>query len=98
MAPILLRKVWKIFAALWILAVCARSCSTIVAGRQATLDGSVMASHSNDADGGFNGNLVREAAADWPSGSIRPPGIPQVNHTFSYLKVVICFVAQYLFG
>jgi hypothetical protein len=81
------RSLWRALAAFLFLSNPGQSCTTIVAGKLATADGSVMAAHSNDGDGGFNGNLVRVAAADWPSGAVRPPGIPQVNHTFGYLRV-----------
>ena len=65
---------------------CNEACTTMVAGKGATKDGSVLAAHSNDGDGGFNGNLMLQPSKDWPSGSIRPPGIPQVSHTFKYLR------------
>lgn len=62
-------------------------CTTIVVGREATLDGSVMASHSNDGAGDAVANLRHIDSANWTPGSTRPVqggSIPQVPHTFSY--------------
>ena len=59
-------------------------CTTLAAGRGTTSDGSVLTSHSNDGAGDSIGRLHHVLAADWPSGSIRPPGIPQVKHTYGY--------------
>ncbi|KAJ9464606.1 hypothetical protein DIPPA_58035 [Diplonema papillatum] len=59
-------------------------CSTLAVGRNATTDGSVLTSHSNDGSGDSIGNLVRIQAAHYPAGSVRPPGVPQVNYTYAY--------------
>ena len=81
-----------IVASLLIATPTVRACTTLVAGRLATADGSVMAAHSNDGDGGTAGNLQRVVAADWPTGSTRKVqgggSIPQVNHTFAYFTKV----------
>ena len=70
----------------------ASACSTIVAGRLATADGSVMASHSNDGDGTTIGNLQIIPAVDWgaePAERVVSGGaVPQVTHTFAYYTKV----------
>eukprot|EP01059_Diplonema_ambulator_P000320 TRINITY_DN10269_c0_g1_i2.p1 TRINITY_DN10269_c0_g1~~TRINITY_DN10269_c0_g1_i2.p1 ORF type:complete len:547 (+),score=117.87 TRINITY_DN10269_c0_g1_i2:51-1643(+) len=64
--------------------VVVEGCTTLVAGKGATKDGSVISSHSNDGDGDSIGNFNHVMAMDWPKGAVRPPGIPQVNHTYAY--------------
>jgi len=82
---------------LWLIAVfvltqCARtswSCSTFAATSQATVDGNVLITHSNDGDGDTAGNIIKVPARDLPEGATRTLSngfqIPQVSHTFSYL-------------
>ena len=76
----------------------ARACTTLVAGRLATADGSVLAAHSNDGDGGTAGNLRRVPPADWPAGAQRKVqgggSIPQVNHTHAYFTKVGGYAAM----
>ena len=60
------------------------ACTTLVFGRKATKDGSVLASHTNDADGAGAGNINHVPAQDWPANSTRAPGIPQISHTYAY--------------
>ena len=47
-------------------------CTTLIAGRLATVDGSVMATHSDDGGAGADSRLLLTAAANHPSGSLRP--------------------------
>jgi len=61
----------------------ALGCTTLLAGPGATVDGSVLVSHSNDADGEGAGNLQVVKAADWPPNAT-VSGIPQVAHTYAY--------------
>ena len=62
----------------------ASACTTLVAGKSATIDGSVMCVHSNDGDGDTAGNLDFVPAADWPANATTYGGIPQVPSTYAY--------------
>ena len=79
----------------------AYGCSSVAAGRLATADGSVLVSHSEDAEGAGDPRPYYVAPADHPEGSWRdvllndvlvPPSpkvlgaIPQVAHTYGYLR------------
>ena len=66
----------------------ASGCSTLVAGKAATSDGSVMVAHSNDGDGTTVGNLQAVAAANWSLPSKTHGGVPQVAQTFAYFTKV----------
>jgi dipeptidase len=57
---------------LFILFPLATSCSTLVVGKLASSDGSVMAVHTNDGEGHTDGRIVSIAAADYAVGSLRP--------------------------
>ena len=63
------------------------SCSTIAAGRLATIDGSVLVSHSNDGDGDVAGNIHVVPSTMNDDNSNRPVSggsIPQVRATYQY--------------
>jgi len=47
-------------------------CTTFVVGKDATIDGSTMGTHTNDGGGTTDGRLVKVDARDYPSGSSRP--------------------------
>ena len=47
-------------------------CTTLIAGRGATADGSVMATHSDDGESGGDARVVKVPAMDWARGSKRP--------------------------
>jgi dipeptidase len=76
---------------LYLLPMLASACTTLVAGRGATVDGSVLTSHSNDGDGTTIGNLQIVEAANWSLPQTRPVSggsVPQVAHTYAYFTKV----------
>ena len=69
----------------------ATACTTLVAARGATADGSVLAAHSNDGDGTTIGNLQIVAAANWTlpqERSVSGGSVPQVLHTYAFFTKV----------
>lgn len=84
----------SILAAALIAPVAAMACTGLIAGRNATVDGSVMITYSADSHGLY-GSLTSTPAADWTEGAVReivdwdsgkPLGaIPQIPHTYAVL-------------
>lgn len=73
------------------LAALADACTTLVAARGATADGSVMAAHSNDGDGITIGNVAMVPAANFhlpANRTVSGGAIPQVGHTLAYYTKV----------
>jgi len=82
---------WRLISilSLALFAASSSGCSTTVVGRLASATGAVLASHSNDGDGGgfYHSSLDRVLAADWPAGSnrsVKGHNISQVPHTYAY--------------
>ena len=48
------------------------ACTTIAVGKDATVDSSVLSSHSNDGEGDTDPRLVLIPASDWPADAQRP--------------------------
>lgn len=55
-----------------VLAAGAHGCTTIAVGRAATVDGSVMATHTDDGSSGSDARLGWLPAADHPPNATRP--------------------------
>ena len=70
------------------------ACTSLIAGKQATTDGSVLVTYSADSHTLY-GALTSSPATDWPKGSMRPivewdtnkplGEIEQVEHTYAVL-------------
>ncbi|HOG52864.1 MAG TPA: C69 family dipeptidase [Bacillota bacterium] len=101
--------VMGIVAMMLALAVPAMACTSIVVGKLASADGSVMTTHTCDGTYEFRLNIV--PAKDWPAGSMRPVfkgggtgahvqdrkqvgEIPQVAHTFMYYDTAYPFANE----
>lgn len=54
--------------------------TTFVVGKKASIDGSVLATHSNDGGGTTDPRLVKITAADYPAGSARPIWVSPENY------------------
>ena len=64
-------------------------CSTLLAGREATEDGSTLLSHTNDGDGDVAGNIRVVPASSSPPHprGVSRGSIPNKNYTFQVRKV-----------
>ncbi|EOD13386.1 hypothetical protein EMIHUDRAFT_470725 [Emiliania huxleyi CCMP1516] len=49
----------------------AAACTTVAVGKAATVDGSVMCSHTNDGEGMSDPRMIRIPASEWPTGTMR---------------------------
>ena len=69
----------------------ADACTTIICGRNATIDGSILGIHSDDGGGATPGNFIKVRAASHAAGSVRKVtgggDIPQVPHTYGYFTL-----------
>ncbi len=85
------KRILFIASLLWS-ATTAWACTSLIAGKKATTDGSVLVTYSADSHTLY-GDLQRRPAADWEKGSMRPVidwdtnkplgEIPQVPHTYA---------------
>lgn len=99
-----------VIAMLLVAAAPAFACTSILVGKDASVDGSVMTSHTCDGTYEFRLNVI--PAKDWPAGAMRPiikgggsgahaaPGevvgeIPQVAHTYQYFDIAYPFGNEY---
>jgi dipeptidase len=73
---------WMALCALLVLvlAVSTQSCTVFLVGKDASVDGSVMVSHSNDGEFETDPRLVKVPAADFPPGSSRPIFLSPENY------------------
>ena len=88
----IMKRISTFLAAALIAPVAAMACTGLIAGRNATVDGSVMITYSADSHSLF-GSLTSTPAGDWAEGAMReivdwdsgkPLGaIPQIPHTYS---------------
>ena len=54
------------------LPACVQTCTSIMAGPEATVDGSVWVGQSDDGEGAADSRLVWVPPMEWPAGSMRP--------------------------
>ena len=90
----IMKRFSSILAAALLAPIAAMACTGLIAGRNATVDGSVMITYSADSHGLY-GSLTSSPAADWEEDAVReiidwdsgkPLGsIPQVPHTYAVI-------------
>ncbi len=103
------RVTWVVLIVAVLGAVGAYACTDIVAGKLATIDGSVITSHT--CDGRYDSRVIIVPAADHEPGEMAPVyewivygdrrdlellgEIPQVAHTYKYFNVAYPFANEY---
>lgn len=90
----IMKRFSSMLAAALLAPVAAMACTGLIAGRNATVDGSVMITYSADSHGLY-GSLTSTPAGDWEVGDVReiidwdsgkPLGsIPQIAHTYAVI-------------
>ncbi len=90
----IMKRFSSMIAAALLAPIAAMACTGLIAGRNATVDGSVMITYSADSHGLY-GSLTSTPAADWAEGAVReiidwdsgkPLGsIPQIAHTYAVI-------------
>ncbi|HOS50769.1 MAG TPA: peptidase U34, partial [Bacillota bacterium] len=101
--------VMAIMVALLVAALPAMACTSVVVGKLASADGSVMTTHT--CDGRYEFRIGVIPAKDWAAGALRPvfkgggtgedvadrtkvADIPQVAHTYKYFDIAYPFANE----